>query len=52
MIQIKEETLNIIINYLVYQPYKDVYNIIQMIQNDIQENNKKDDTIEEEKKVV
>lgn len=52
MIQIKEETLNIIINYLVCQEYKDVYQIINIIQNDIQENNKKDDTIEEEKKVV
>lgn len=33
---LKEQTLNTIINYLVSQPYKDVAGILQMIQQDLQ----------------
>lgn len=34
--QLTEQTLNTIINYLATQPYKDVAGIINMIQQDIQ----------------
>lgn len=34
--QLTEQTLNTIINYLVTQPYKDVAGIISMIQQDLQ----------------
>ena len=40
MNQIKEETLNLLINYLIQQPFKDVAGLIQAIQTDLQTEDK------------
>lgn len=44
-----QETFNAIINYLATKPYSEVHSLFMMIQNDIDESNKKQITaIEEE----
>lgn len=36
MMEIKQETVNAIVNYLVSKPYQEVVGLIQMISNDIE----------------
>lgn len=36
--EIKKETLDAIVNYLISKPYNEVFQILQMIGNDVQAN--------------